>query len=444
MPTSIESLHLCPELVAACRRQGFREATPIQALVVPLALKGKDLVVEAKTGSGKTLAYGLPLLEVEPLQRAFPEALVVAPTRELADQITAELTRTRGALDRSIVSLTGGGGMDRQKAALDAGVQIAVGTPGRLEELVARQLLRLDHVRTLVLDEVDELIRGGFADTLASLLEHLTKSRQTLLFSATVPTEVETLARRFTTKAQRVQASQARELPAEIAHRVRFTKVEDRVADLVTLLAAYRPYQTLIFCGTRHETEEVQAALGELGLEAEFLHGELSPVKRRALLAHFRSGDLPVLVASDLAARGLDLPGVELVVNYSLPPDVAGYLHRTGRTGRAGRPGTAVSLVIGQQHELFEKLKATFLFESLDVARGRVVSHTMKSREARDEEYRKPPEARPRPPPTTTAPPPRFERRDKRTGKGRGDERGGKKPPRGNSKRGSRKPPRRR
>jgi superfamily II DNA/RNA helicase len=157
-----ESMHLRPELVAACRKQGFREPTPIQALVIPVVMQGRDAVVEAKTGSGKTLAYGLPLLHAEPRQTQFPETLVLAPTRELADQIHAELTRSTGALPRRVVSLTGQGGMDKQRASLEAGVNIAVGTVGRVEQLVALHALKLEHVRTLVLDEADELVGGGF------------------------------------------------------------------------------------------------------------------------------------------------------------------------------------------------------------------------------------------------------------------------------------------
>jgi superfamily II DNA/RNA helicase len=175
------------------------------------------------------------------------------------------------------------------------------------------------------------------------------------------------------------------------------TTVPGRIADLAAFLRAERPFQTLLFCGTRHETEEVQQAIAELGLEAEFLHGELSANRRRQLVERFRGGDLPVLVASDLAARGLDLPGVDLVVNYSLPPGVHEYLHRAGRTGRAGRPGTVVSMLIGQQHDRFEKLKAVFAFESVEVVRGRVVVHKAKTREERDLEFRQLPRVKPKP-----------------------------------------------
>jgi ATP-dependent RNA helicase DeaD len=404
-----ESLHLRPELVAACRKQGFREPTPIQALVIPVVMQGRDAVVEAKTGSGKTLAYGLPLLQVEPQQARFPEVLVLAPTRELADQIQAELLRSRGTLERRIVSLTGGGGMDQQRAQLEAGVAIAVGTIGRIEALLERHLLRLDHVRTLVLDEVDELIRGGFSGNLAALLKQLPRGRQTLLFSATVPNQVEQIARDFMRQPARLRLTAAREQVTELSHRVLRTTVEDRMKDLSAFLNAERPYQALVFCGTRKETEQVQEALVQLGHEAEFLHGELSPTKRRKLVERFRRGDLPILVASDLGARGLDLPGVDLVVNHSLPDGALPYLHRAGRTGRAGKSGVVVTLLIEQQQARFKKLQETLTFESVAVHGGQAHVSALKSRAERDLKYRKRPQF------TARAPDPRPRRpRDRR------------------------------
>jgi len=434
MATTFERLNLRPELLAACRKQGFKEPTPIQSLVIPVVMKGKDVVVEAKTGSGKTLAYGLPLLHADPKQTRLPETLVLVPTRELAQQIQAALTRAAGTLERRVVVLTGGGGIDRQKAWLEEGATIVVGTLGRIQDLLVRKLLRLDHVRTLVLDEVDELLQGGFSAELADLLKRMPVDRQTLLFSASVPNGVEQMAREFMRSPTRLQLTRSRELPAELSHRVLRTTVERRMQDLEAFLNAERPYQALIFCGTRHESEEVQEALVGVGLEAAFLHGELSAVKRRKLLERFHSGELPILVASDLAARGLDLPGVDLVVNYSLPDGIPQYLHRAGRTGRAGRPGVVVSLLIEQQHGLFAKLKQTLTFQALELRNGRIALHDLKSREERDLEYRQLP---PRPPPAegakVAAREPRAPAQDgRRPASGRG--RPGQRPPRGGAR----------
>lgn len=389
MATALDSMHLRQELVAACRKQGFRNATAIQALVIPAVMQGRDLIVEAKTGSGKTLAYGLPLLHAAPSQTQFPEALVLTPTRELATQVHAALTLTAGALDRRVVALTGRGGLGRQDAALVAGASIVVATMGRLEDLVARGRLQLDHVRTLVLDEVDELLKGGFSESLTALLKKLTARRQTLLFSATIPQDVERAARQFMKAPERLQLGAARELPVELSHQVLRTNVRTRLADLGELLRVARPYQMLLFCGTRHEAEEVQEALSAMGHEAEFLHGELSAVKRRKLIERFRVGELPVLVATDLVARGLDLPGVELVVNYSLPEGPAPYLHRAGRTGRAGKPGVVVTLLIEQQQGRFEKLRQTVEFQKVEIHGDRLVVRPIKSREDRDLEFRR-------------------------------------------------------
>lgn len=396
MATTFESMHLGPELVAACRKQGFRAATPIQARVIPSVMQGRDLVVEAKTGSGKTLAYGLPLLHAEPGQTQFPEALVVTPTRELASQVEAALTRSTGALNRRVVALVGRGGLGPQEAALEAGVQIVVGTMGRLEDLRSRGLLQLDRVRTLVLDEVDELLQRGFSEGLAVLLEHLPARRQTLLFSATIPQDVERVARTFMREPQRLQLSVARELPEELSHWVLRTTVSERVADLAEFLRAARPYQALLFCGTRHEADELTDALVGRGLEASALHGELSATKRRKLIEAFRAGEPPVLVATDLAARGLDLPGVELVVNYSLPEGPAPYLHRAGRTGRAGKPGVVVTMLIEQQHGRLEKLKQTIAFQKVEIQGGRVLVRPIKTREERDLEFRRLPRRTPK------------------------------------------------
>ncbi len=404
----LAALHLPPELVAACRQQGFHTATPVQALVIPEVLARRDLVVEARTGSGKTLAYGLPLLAVPPAQTRFPEVLVLVPTRELAEQVGGVLARTAGTLPRTVVALTGRGGLEQQAAALAAGAQVVVGTLGRLEELLARELLVLDHVRTLVLDEVDELVQGGFSEGLARLLERLPPGRQTLLFSASIPQALERLAREFMRQPRRLQLTQARDVPVELSHQVLRTKVKERQEDLARLLEVARPYQALVFCGTRHEAEEVEAALTGRGLEAEFLHGDLPASKRRRLLERFRDGELPLLVATDLAARGLDLPGVELVVQYSLPSTPVAYLHRAGRTGRAGKPGTVVSLLIEQQHQRFEHLKEHVPFQKVEVHGDRLVVRPIKSREERDLEFRR----LPRRAPTTPAqaphrPPPR-------------------------------------
>lgn len=395
MSTSFASMNLVPQLVAACRKQGFTEATPIQSLVIPAVQRGADVMVEASTGSGKTLAYGLPILNGPFSQDAYPEALILAPTRELAEQIGAVLQRTAGTLVRRVVVLTGRGGLVRQQEELAQGAHIVVGTLGRVEELLAMKRLVLEHVRTLVLDEVDELLLGGASANVATLLNAMPKSRQMLLFSATMPASVEDLARRVMREPERLRLSAARELPASLTHWVMRTTVRGRLDDLVSFLDTHRPYQSLLFCGTRKEVDEVCEALQERGVEAKALHGELSAVKRRRLVEEFRSGNLPVLVASDLAARGLDLPGVDVVINFSLPETAAAYLHRAGRTARAGKSGVVVSMLIEQQHARYVQLKEKYPLQVVDVRGDKMVARTPKTREERDLQYRKLPKRLP-------------------------------------------------
>jgi superfamily II DNA/RNA helicase len=331
----------------------------------------------------------------------FPEALVVTPTRELAEQVQAALQRTAGTLERRVLALTGRGGLVQQAKALAAGATIVVATLGRLEELVTRGMLKLDHVRALVLDEADELVQGGFAESLGALRARLPPRHQTLLFSASISQEVERLARQLMREPRRLQLTPARDVPGELSHQVLRTTVGRRLADLGQFLEVARPYQVLLFCGTRHEAEEVQEALQGQGREAEFLHGDLSATRRRQLLARFRSGELPILVATDLAARGLDLPGVDLVVNHSLPEGPVAYLHRAGRTGRAGKPGVVVTLLIEQQHQRLEHLRQSVDFQKVEVHGDRLVVRPIKSREARDLEFRQLPR---RPPGGARAP----------------------------------------
>lgn len=367
MQSSFSELGLSGNVVAIARKRGFKEPTPIQDLVIPEILAGRDLVVEAKTGSGKTLCYGLPLLNRPRTADRGAEALVIVPTRELARQIERALTPLAEALQRRVVAAYGGGRLDKQIQLLNQGPAIVVGTPGRLKELFC--VMRTDGCRYLVLDEVDELLLRGFADDLAELESQLPNKRQTLLFSATVPHSVELIAKSFCQKPKRLSLTVARELPEEIDHQVLLTTTEQRIDDLVTWLKLERPYQAIIFCGSKKEGDDVTTALGSKGLDVEFFHGDLSQAKRDRLLSRFRSGDLPYLVATDIAARGLDLPGITHVVNYSLPLGVPAYIHRVGRTGRAGKKGVALSLIIGQQQDRLERLRHTFRFRSVTLAK---------------------------------------------------------------------------
>jgi ATP-dependent RNA helicase DeaD len=360
-------LGLRAELVAACRSKGFRTAMPIQTQAIPALLGGQDALIQAKTGSGKTLSYGLPMLQTEPSQAERPEGLVITPTRELAGQVAGELSWAGAAVGRTVQLIAGGGRTEKQQTQLAKGCNIVVGTAGRLLDLVRRGGLHLNKVRFLVLDEADELLQRGFGEDLDALADLLPADRQTVLCSATIPVEVETLAKRFMRRPQRIGGTAGKELPAEVTHRVVFTTIDERTDDLIAWLKLERPYQALIFTGSRSEADELTPALQSAELDAETFHGDLSAVRRRQLIERFRSGDLAILVATDIAARGLDLPGVTHVVNHSLPKGIGPYVHRTGRTGRAGKTGMAVSLVIPQETDRLERLRAAFAFEAVTV-----------------------------------------------------------------------------
>lgn len=350
---TFESLNLAPELLAGLRRKGFKQPTPIQALVIPEVPKGRDLIVQAQTGSGKTLAFGLPLLQREPVDDKAPTSLIVAPTRELAKQLRAELTSVSGTWPRKIVVASGGESLDKQVDQLKRGAHVLIGTPGRLVDLLERGALNLKHVQVLVLDEADEILAKGFEAELSTLVGRMPQLRQTLLFSATMPAAVQRLADATLRKPHRLKVAAAPETPPELDHYLLEIPEDTQVEALAAWLTKERPFMTMVFCRTRTETEWLSEELGKRGFENEFLSGELSQAKRSRILARFRSGDLPLLIATDLAARGIDVPGVTHVVNLSVPSAVETYVHRTGRTGRAGRKGIALTLATpGERHKI--------------------------------------------------------------------------------------------
>jgi len=357
--SSFDTLPLGPELLQGLRKRGFRTPTPIQELVIPEVAKGGDLIVQAQTGSGKTLAFGLPLLDQVPVDEKAPTTLVVAPTRELAKQIKTELASVLATLPRLVVAASGGEGLEKQIKALERGAHLVVGTPGRLNDLVKRGALNLKHVRTLVLDEADEILAKGFGEELNQLVERMPAQRQTLLFSATMPAAVQRLADATLRKPQRLKVKEAPTTPLEIDHFALEVTDETRLGALMAWLEAERPFMAMVFCRTRTETEWLAEQLSDKGFENEYLSGELSQNKRSQILERFRSGDLPLLICTDLAARGLDVAGVTHVVHYTVPTTLETYIHRSGRTGRAGRKGVALTLVAPQERRNLHAIQKT-------------------------------------------------------------------------------------
>ncbi|WP_374243929.1 ATP-dependent RNA helicase DbpA [Zoogloea sp.] len=340
-----ETLALPPAVLANLARLGYRTMTPIQAASLPVALAGFDLIAQAKTGSGKTAAFGLPLLQRLDARRFAVQALVLCPTRELAEQVAQALRRLARAEDNiKILTLCGGSPIRPQADSLAHGAHVAVGTPGRLMDHLSRGSLKLDALATLVLDEADRMLDMGFFDDIAYVARACPKHRQTLLFSATYPEGVVNLARQFMRQPQEIA------LPEQHAAdkiRQRFFEVapDARLAAVGLLLRHYRPESTLAFCNTRQQCRDLIDVLHAQGFHVLALHGELDQRDRDQVMVQFANGSCSVLVATDVAARGLDVAGLEAVINVDVTPDPEVHVHRIGRTGRADRDGWALSLV---------------------------------------------------------------------------------------------------
>jgi ATP-independent RNA helicase DbpA len=342
--TSFSSLPLSPAMQENLQQLGYLTMTPIQAASLPVALDGHDLIAQAKTGSGKTAAFALPLLaKLDP--RLFSvQALVLCPTRELADQVTQEIRRLARAEDNiKILTLCGGIPMRPQIASLEHGAHIAVGTPGRIMDHLERGTLTLDALRTLVLDEADRMLDMGFFDDIASVARQCPKERQTLLFSATYPEGIVKLSQQFLKKPKEIKLTE-QHTSAKIKQR--FYEVDDneRLHAVGLLLDHYRPVSTLAFCNTKQQCRDLLDVLRAQGFEALALHGELEQRERDQVLVQFANRSCSVLVATDVAARGLDIAQLEAVINVDVTPDPEVHVHRIGRTGRADEEGWALTL----------------------------------------------------------------------------------------------------
>ncbi|HEY3282325.1 MAG TPA: DEAD/DEAH box helicase [Armatimonadota bacterium] len=353
MPRSFESLGLIEPLLHAINDLGYEEPTPIQDQTISLLLDGQDVIAQARTGTGKTAAFALPMLQTLDLGSRRTQALILAPTRELAIQV-AEMTHALGRhLHASILAVYGGQPIDRQLRALRQGVQIVVGTPGRIMDHIRRETLDLSGVDLCVLDEADQMLDMGFLEDVEFILSHLPAERQTCLFSATFPKPILELARstmrdpkQITIAREKLAVPKTVQMAYEVAQRT-------KLGALTRILDAERPEATIVFTRTRQDSQELGEELAVLGYQAESLHGDLNQTQRDRVMRRFREGQVEVLVATDVAARGLDITGVSHVVHYDVPGDVDSYIHRTGRTGRAGKEGCAITLVTPRERRNF-------------------------------------------------------------------------------------------
>ena len=346
MSTSdFSSLGLQAGLLKNLSTLGYEQMTPIQALSLPLILEGKDMIGQGKTGSGKTAAFGLGLLHKLNVKSYKIQSIVLCPTRELADQVASEIRKLARAIHNiKILTLCGGAPFGPQIGSLEHGAHIVVGTPGRIEEHLRKKTLKLDHVEMLVLDEADRMLDMGFQDAIDDIVEKIPTNRQTLLFSATYPQEIEDVAERVMQNPLVVEAPSTHEESTIKQYFYQTNSDDERMTALRLLLAKHKPDSALVFCNTKLDTQDVADELVHYGFYALAIHGDLDQRERDQALIRFSNKSVSVLVATDVAARGLDIEALDLVVNFNLAHDPEVHVHRIGRTGRAGRSGIAATL----------------------------------------------------------------------------------------------------
>lgn len=345
---TFSELNIDQDMVDALASKGIVEPFPIQAQTIPLALSGQDIIGQAKTGTGKTLGFGLPLLQrLGPNPQPGVRALVVVPTRELAVQVFEDLSHAASNRSVSICAIYGGKAYEGQIAQLKAGSQVVVGTPGRLLDLMGQRLLSLSGVSEMVLDEADKMLDLGFLSDIEKLFAHTPETRHTMLFSATMPGPIVALARRFMTRPVHIRASDPDEgqVQENITHLVYRAHSLDKDEVIARILQAEDRGKTVIFTRTKRQAARLLEELNDRGFNAASVHGDLNQEQRERAMSGFKSGKKDVLIATDVAARGIDVDDVTHVINHTIPEDEKTYLHRVGRTGRAGKTGVAVTFV---------------------------------------------------------------------------------------------------
>lgn len=343
-------LNLKAPILESLAELGFEEPTPIQQKAVPVALEGRDLIGQAQTGTGKTAAFGLPMLNKLDADNKNVQGLIIAPTRELAIQVQEELFRLGKGQRARVYVVYGGSPIGKQIERLKRNApQVVVGTPGRILDLMRRNSLKLNDLQTLVLDEADEMLNMGFIDDIKEIITATPTTRQTLLFSATMPKEIRNLGEQFLVEPAHVKI-EAKQMTADLIEQFFIKCRDDEKFDILTrLLDVQAPKQAIVFCRTKKRVDEVGRGLSLRGFNAELIHGDITQQKRTSVINQFRNGEIELLVATDVAARGLDISGVTHVYNYDITQDPESYVHRIGRTGRAGNEGSSYTFVTNNE-----------------------------------------------------------------------------------------------
>jgi ATP-dependent RNA helicase DeaD len=392
-----EDLGFTPGILKAISELGFEMPMPVQESVIPLMLgEERDIIALAQTGTGKTAAFGLPLVQATDTELNEVQSLILCPTRELCMQITNDLSdysKYTGKL--KILAVYGGASIDNQMRALRKGVHIIVATPGRLIDLIGRGAAKLNHVSTVILDEADEMLNMGFLDSINEILEEVPAGRRTLLFSATMSNEIASIAKNYMSDPVEITIGTKNASAENVSHNYYLVHSRDKYKALKRLADSEPDVYGIIFCRTRKETQEIASKLIDDGYNADALHGDLSQVQRDTVMQKFRVRNLQLLVATDVAARGLDVDDLTHIINYSLPDDLEVYTHRSGRTGRAGKKGISVSLISPREkssiHQVERKIKKPFKMLQIPTGRdicSRQLLHWVKKLEVVETEHK--------------------------------------------------------
>jgi len=371
MSQAFKDLPLRSELSSSLEEIGFNEMTPIQAGALPIVLSGRDVIGQAKTGSGKTAAFGLGILNTLDIKNIDTQALILCPTRELAEQVSVELRKlARRMKNVKVLTITGGVGYHHQESSLDHGAHIIVGTPGRVAKLIKTKFILLEFIKTFVLDEADRLLDMGFYDEIMGIEQQLTLKRQTLLFSATFADNIFELSKNIQIEAQEVVVDSQHKEGSIKQYFYQLPSHKNKNAAVLKILGEFNPDRLIIFCKTKMITDKLASFLIENGILAASIHGDVEQNERTKILTKFSNRSLSILVATDVAARGLDIKDLTAVINYDLPSDTEDYIHRIGRTGRAGKKGLAFSLLVAEEQYKLDKiqelLKTECVVSSLD------------------------------------------------------------------------------
>ncbi|SHJ16989.1 ATP-dependent RNA helicase DeaD [Geosporobacter subterraneus DSM 17957] len=386
MKDNFNALGISREMVDLLKLEGITEPTSIQTQAIPILLSGRDIIGQAQTGTGKTLAFILPMMERIDTEKQHIQSLIITPTRELAIQITAEARKLAAVKGINILAAYGGQDVEQQIRKLKGNIHMVIGTPGRLLDHLRRKSIDLSRLHFLVLDEADQMLHMGFLKEVEDILRQTPKKRQTMLFSATMPKEVRSIALRHMDESIHIRVHSERITLDEIHQVVIETTDRGKQAALCKVIDEYRPFMAIIFCRTKRRVTALNEALQQLGYNSDELHGDLTQAKREKVMSAFRKMQIQLLVATDVAARGLDIEGVTHVFNYDVPQDAESYIHRIGRTGRAGQKGMAVTFATSKDREALNLIESGI---NMRIKRSKGVKKSeLKERKASSDEDR--------------------------------------------------------